>query len=143
MQSQIAVELVEKILIRGEMKITNVEIALFVMALGVTSPSLAQQSLTGNQLLTKCEQAERLLSMPGDSSSQDDVVGTFQCIGYISGVLHGFLIGSSVKIFCMPNVPDSQLIRLTLARLRSNPQYLHEPAGVQVVVALRDAFPCR
>ena len=121
--------------------------AIFLLSL----PGIAQQSLTGNQLLTKCEHAERALSAPGGAPSGANLSDAYQCVAFIAGAFEGasysWILAGQVqgaRAFCIPGaIPDIQLIRVTLSWLRSNPQHLHDPAGVLTIVALRDAFPCR
>ena len=126
---------------------------LTLIALGIcyfNSPlATAQSSFTGNSLLTKCLEATKILNSPSDRPSGANVAEAYQCSAFVTGIRVGLVVGSTwernrMALPCVPNnVPDSQLIRVVLAWLNSNPQELHQPAGVLVAVALRDAFSCK
>jgi hypothetical protein len=70
------------------------------------------------------------------------------CEGYIAGVSdtilsYGSVITPKNRIYCPPpNAEMDQLIRVVKKWLEDNPSQLHLPAGVLVIRALGEAFPC-
>jgi hypothetical protein len=126
--------------------------AVFVTAIVstfYTAMSAAQiGGLSGSDLVNRCEQAERILLAPRNAPSGANVSEAYQCSFFMSGVIDGVRAGialtnSSQRLFCLPrNAANDQILRVVLTWLRQHPQDLHDPAGILVAVALRDAFPC-
>jgi len=98
-------------------------------------------ALTGNDLLAQCV---------GGS----DTAELKQCQNYILGVVDGVkTLGTSMrllhpgsvsypKLFCADNATPDELIGATKAYLLKNPNSRQFNAASEVMLALRQAFPC-
>jgi hypothetical protein len=96
--------------------------------------------MDGNTLLTLCEATINL-------KTPDDAVKTYQCSGYISGVvdIYDTFIGQGVMTakWCRPDtITIGQLARVVTKYLREHPESLHLAAADQVEIAIVLAFPC-
>jgi len=82
------------------------------------------------------------LTRKGQLSDPTVAISIGNCVGYLEGVLdavHGQPTG-----ICTPSaIKNEQLIRIVLKHLNDNPAKLHDRASSQILVALRDVFPCR
>ena len=113
----------------------------------------AQEGQTANELLRDCTYTVRLLD--GDSRlTPEETWSAFHCSGYLSGFLDGYVLGagfdklalgSSHPLFCLPDggIAGDQDDRIVVKWLREHPERLHEPARILVMIALREAFPCK
>jgi Ssp1 endopeptidase immunity protein Rap1a len=87
-------------------------------------------TLTGNQLLTKCE--------------QQDLFSQGMCYGYVLGVADHYLANQEPLRICMGSgVTYKQAVDVTVAFLQSRPEKRHYIAEGLVWEALHNAFPCK
>jgi len=94
--------------------------------------------VTGNELLKGCQQH---VNAPASKSAA-------QCEYYILGIVDVyeelFNLNALPRVFCLPgNSTPEQYIRIILKYLSAAPEDLHFAAQGQVVLAMRDAFPCK
>jgi hypothetical protein len=104
----------------------------------------------GNELLSKCEAAERWVTHQG---TDDDPANGSYCLGFIDGVML-LATDTTVRLVdsdhrsslpCAPaeGLTTGQAMRVVLKYLNSHPETLHKSAQLLVVLALREAFPCK
>lgn len=99
---------------------------------------------SGSKLLTSCRPAvER---MNGGTAS--DPMQAMFCIAYVRGVTDSYEtikdVYPQVGVYCEPyGVNTEQRIRITHKYLETHPEILHQEASSLVLVALREAFPCK
>jgi len=105
------------------------------------------RAYSGMELLRGCTQALKMAA--GEHFEPEEAVHAGRCAGYVSGIMDLNQVvlavrGRSMALFCTPErgVENAQLIRIVLKRLVDNPADLHQPARLNVVLALRQAFPC-
>lgn len=107
------------------------------------------QNMTGNELLSTCEQTE-----------SDAKFG--YCLGYVSGVVEGMKWGLAVPLlmagestsevekttgdllgFCVPQEATlGQMRDVIVLYLRNNPAERHGSARIHAQLALAEAYPC-
>ena len=116
-------------------------VGLFI-SLGATPSATAQgYSLTGNNLLRRCDG-------PYTNETQKLAYSGF-CAGYLQGLqqMHHVVIGfhKSKPLYCEPTATGNyeQLERVVIKWLKNNPEQLHRDARMLVTRALMEAFPCR
>lgn len=108
-------------------------------------------STSGNAYLRECSVIEKDLK----DLTQADMKYFFACLGYTEGVMDGAMAEAAVVSgsidksknqlapFCVPSEADNgQLVRITLKYIRKHPEEAHKPGYVQIIRALREAFPC-
>jgi hypothetical protein len=120
------------------------------------SPSRQESGIffggTGGELLKRCNAIGAV--HVGDTVSAkelaDGVKDSNLCWGYIAGVVDEYqavaATGSLRKpqVFCLPpNVDLEQLEKVVKKSLEDNPARLHMEAGILIVIALGEAFPCK
>lgn len=103
------------------------------------------QNFTGQDMLRACRHA---IDPPPNAD-----VGVFmegaRCLGYIDGFMDTASITTAaskgqLKLFCPPKegIGLEQGARIAVKYFTENPQDLHLPARMQLMVAFRVAFPC-
>jgi hypothetical protein len=100
------------------------------LALFTTSVS----AMTGSELLDACE-------------SEESVIRTGACSGYIGGFSAGYTWGGARGDSCTHfQTPDGitreQLQKITISFLYENPARLYESANVLTMDAMKEKFPC-
>ena len=70
--------------------------ALGVIA-ALTLPMPAQAAITGEDLLSRCSASEK--SMQGEKLSPDEALDSMWCVGYLSGLLDGFVCDGEMESF--------------------------------------------
>jgi|HubBroStandDraft_1064217.scaffolds.fasta_scaffold168636_2 hypothetical protein len=105
------------------------------------------QSLTGNELQSKCKHAVQ--ETPSDLSSS---WSAGLCAGYISGVVDSQAMWEAFEHveknyeqfhYCMPAAAtNEQALKIVVKYLDDHPERLHEPANILILEALHKAFPC-
>ena len=106
-------------------------------------------ALTGNGYLTMCNTYLQLGGESGMGSEVDyrKAIDSAMCMGYHRGVIEARGIWETVskfKTICLPDgVTDDQTIRVVVKYLNENPANLHTTAAALVMVALKEAFPCK
>lgn len=108
------------------------------------------ENLTGNELLSICDQADADLAQAGF------------CAGYVLGAVEGMKWGVSAPLliagdstesaersgnillgFCLsPDATLGQYRDIAIKYLRENPAARHDSARSLIHIALREAFPC-
>jgi hypothetical protein len=98
------------------------------------SPLDGMSGLRGSHLLSVCERDDKLTGF---------------CLVYIIGFSDGYMIGdldsgrSQDKNFCLPKgIQGAQKIRVVEKYLKDNPNSLHHGAGILIILALEENFPC-
>lgn len=104
-------------------------------------------AMDGNDILKECSGG-----IDNPSETQQDTVRFIHCAGYVAGVMDtealwdGLQHDSHVGFrSCLPKdgLGGEQSIRVILKWLKANPEKLHLRGDMLVLMALRDAFPCR
>jgi hypothetical protein len=91
-------------------------------------------AMTGGELLDACE-------------SEESVIRTGACSGYIGGFSAGYTWGGARGDSCTHfQTPDGitreQLQKITISFLYENPARLYESANVLTMDAMKEKFPC-
>jgi len=127
---------------------------IFAIALHAQAPDSSESVRvfggTGSDLLRRCSAVGALKA--GDNVSPQQLIEHSRhvgsCEGYIAGVndmmmSHLADTPKSTLKYCLPSgVEMDQLQRVVKKWLEDNPSQLHLPAGVTVIRALIQAFPC-
>ena len=117
---------------------------LFALLL-ISGASSSAYAYNGLDLLQGCNHA-----VANSASNAMEVFESGRCMGYISGVVDANTVTAAIKggaaaMFCVPDggLQNEQLVRVVVKYLTGNPEQLHHPARMSVIIALRRAFPCR
>jgi hypothetical protein len=110
--------------------------------------SSSANALSGMDLLRDCSQADEFTN--SEHQSHAGVLLSFaRCLGYLEGVIDTNQLMSRLKggppaFFCDPpnGIQTEQAMLVVLKYLLDNPRQLHKSARINVVAALRGAFPC-
>lgn len=95
-----------------------------------------------DQFLWKCTMRE-------GRNQQEALQAYAQCLGYINGVLdmHAMMVAfaKSKAMFCLPpeGVTIDQAHKIFVKWASDNPKELHQLARSSVMLALKQAFPCK
>lgn len=112
---------------------------MLATALVIQTEPPAAPFLTGNQLLTFCEQGAR------DPSSE------YLCLGYVAGAVDAVRatevainqLRGETGLICVPvGVTPTQVRDVIIRRLRSNPTDRHFGASSLVLSAMMESYPC-
>ena len=97
----------------------------------------------GNSLLEHCSAAIQKL----EGQTNVNAIRFGYCYGYIQGVIdmNSFNISSGQPpLFCLPQtISNGRIARLLFDYLKNHPERLQERAGLLVVDAYTEAFPCK
>ncbi|WP_141251695.1 Rap1a/Tai family immunity protein [Pseudomonas syringae] len=122
------------------MKVLATGIAL--AGLMVSGTALAD----GNDLLTQCQVAVKNMDARAGGNYDTGV-----CLGIIQGVTESiFILNDSLPKdlkFCVPSgtegISHGQSVRIVTKFLRDNPALLHEHSSLLVMMAYKQAYPCK
>lgn len=90
----------------------------------LSTASAEERELSGDELKVFC-----------DNSDQSEL-----CVGYVNGVADAMVYEN---VFCRPsNTTNGQLTLIVKNYLSEHPEKLHIHAGILVLEALAEAFPC-
>jgi hypothetical protein len=118
----------------------------FGMALLVTlltTLGIPEKPFDGNGLLARCT----TVIDPSDQTDRLAFADAASCFAFIRGFLNGHTaavkLGSAEPLICAPGkLSVLEARRVVVEYLEDHPEKLHEPDGVLVYYALREAFPC-
>jgi hypothetical protein len=103
----------------------------------------AQTSKNCLELFEQCRIAKRLIGT-GLPLSSTDYMSSGLCLGYINGLSNALSLTKEVVAYCVPvNITIYQLDLVFVSWAEHHPNKLHEPAGICLLAALIEAFPCR
>jgi Rap1a immunity proteins len=118
-------------------------IAIAGLALGLAAPHVAfANNLRTDQFLWKC-------TLKDGKTPAEAQIGYAQCLGFIDGVLdmHAMMVAfsKSKPQFCLPaqGLSLDQAHKIFVKWANDNPRELHQLARTSVVIALKQAFPCK
>ena len=110
---------------------------------------------SGEQLVDICRAGEEITHSVGSALPTKTVLEDFKrvgtCQGFIEGVLDRETMAKTDRAgrpvernFCVPSEASvEELAKVVMKYGDNHPQELHFPAAVIVVLAMKDAFPCR
>lgn len=123
------------------MRIEMKKLMVAATVLAVSIPSMAA-AVTGNEFLDRC------------SSDNEFIRGW--CAGHVSGVQEGLFMGATTsgaktideadKIvgYCSPENSNLEQARdISVNYIRSHPESRHLMSGMLILIALREAWPCK
>lgn len=116
-------------------------------ALVVILLSSVAQATDGNTLLNDCQATIRLLDTK--EASPNETIGIGQCFGMVEAVKSTLIIYDEQipKKFrgCIPNggINNGQSVRIVNKYLHDNPAKLNQDATVLIILAYKDAYPCK
>ena len=114
-----------------KMKLTSAFVVT-VMACIFLTPVNAGYYMTSNKFLSLCK---------SELITEQNV-----CVGYVLGVVDAAQMldeESSLRRYCLPdNVTSSQLEQTAVKYLNDNPDQLGKSASYNLLISLRQAFPC-
>lgn len=141
------------------------KIASVVLLMILCGSSLAQDTQTKvsvnfragffEQLVEVCRAGNEVTHNVGSNMPMKDLLEDFKkagtCMGFIQGVLDYDTIATTDenghpagRHFCVPaEASETQLAKVVAKYGDDHPQQLHLPAAVVVLLAMKDAFPCR
>ena len=99
----------------------------------------------GNDIYEACTDAVRGLERTGEYDEHRFGV----CAGFIAGIVDFHTVAARVEslpvaMFCLPaGISTARVIRDVTAYLEANQARLHDLAAYLVILALREAYPCR
>jgi len=111
------------------------------------SAHATQYYVTASKMADDCRVAVRVLNSRGQAGMPDSG-STALCVGYVTGVLDGFLSfqswrPSKVNQICLPEAVEAgQAVKMVMKYIDAHPEELHLPAPDIVWAAMHDAFPC-
>jgi len=106
----------------------------------------ANENYDGNEFLSKCSSAVKLLD--NEKLSNSEMQDAEWCLGYVEGIADGIEIVSetskSARLYCMAeDVTTGQGVRVFVKWLRDHPEKLHNSGRILVVASFVNAFPCK
>ena len=111
-------------------------------------PGIALAALDGNGLLQKCGPIEKLYDDPASMSSKE-ASGVIYCLGYIDSFIETFDFQVQAQIlkgvpYCLPEgeLSKKDIVKAVVGFMESHPDELGKPAGYQILLGLRDIYPC-
>jgi len=113
----------------------------------ITTPAMAQKSLTGNDMLRHCSRADD--SAPGKAPLSGDLGNISMqgiCVGAVGGMRYLANDGTtqSEHATCIPSaVTNGQALSVVVRYLRNHPERLHEQFESLVLAAFVEAWPCK
>lgn len=117
------------------------------ICLMLTSIHTAHAAVTGAELLSRCEAAQK--SIDGAKLSGEDMLDGMWCMGYMGGLLDGFGVADfrigDEKAVCPPGdgLTREQALRSVTRWLRENPEALQKSGRRGAILALSKTYPCR
>jgi len=120
-------------------------VVLFVLAGSHASAKSSNYVFTGQDIYESCRHALAGLDKTGEYD--DHRFGV--CAGYIAGIVDFHTVATTVEslpfdMFCLPkNITTAQVIRAVTQFLAGNPGKHSDLAAYLVILALREAYPCR
>lgn len=118
--------------------------SLLLLAFLIGSSPIARAD--GNKFLQECQESERFL----DSKEVRNEFAIGHCIGLIEGIKHTLMLVDDPQVkVCWPRsdrrigITNGQAVRVVLSFLRNNTARLHESEVVLVILAFKDAYPCK
>ena len=133
---------------QNEDSLKKVFVFLVAVIMLVGSQVYAKSSnyvFTGKDMYESCTHA--LAGLDRTGAYDDHRFGV--CAGYIAGIVDFHTVATTVEslpidMFCLPkNITTAQVIRDVTQYLEDNPEKHHDLAAYLVVLALRNAYPCR
>lgn len=128
------------------MKKLTVLLAVLLALLGSNaSAGPASYVFTGNDIYEACTEAVRGLEKTGEYDEHRFGV----CAGFIAGIVDFHTVATRVEslpvaMFCLPaGITTARVIRDVTAYLEANQARLHDLAAYLMILALREAYPCR
>lgn len=127
------------------MKILNTTLLFAALAFAHAQPAYA--AVSGAELLSRCEAAEK--SLQGEKLSGEELFDGMWCMGYMSGLLDGFGIGDfrigNEKAVCPPDdgLTREQALKSVTRWLRENPDALQKSGRRGAILALSSTYPCK
>jgi len=112
---------------------------VLILACFITTPVFAQLE-RGDQLLW--------MLTGQDSNEVKALMDRTYSAGYVSGTIDSYMVLSdanpSDRFICFPKqgISNHQAIQIIIKWLKEHPERLHETARINVLEALRTAFPC-
>lgn len=103
--------------------------------------SVASAYDRGDKLLWACK--------ADPSKGVEEALGKAHCIGYVTGMVDSaqliFSVTPESRLFCPPSsgMSGDQQVRIVVKWLENHPEELHKGGRVSVVLALKEAFPCK
>ena len=100
---------------------------------------------TGTDIYESCTHA--LKGLEKTEEYDDHRFGV--CAGFIAGIVDFHTVATTVEslpvdMFCLPgNISTAQVIRDVTQYLEDNPEKHHDLAAYNVILALREAYPCQ
>lgn len=85
------------------------------------------------------ETGEKLINSIRSSNEIDRVYA----IGYINGVLDGYIVGVNSDICLGTGVTANQLVQITKNYLEKHPETWKYAARILVIFAISDVYPCK
>jgi len=114
-----------------------------ILAAGLASPV---QAFDGNDLSVSCRYALEMADNPSQLTFSTEVVGNGNfCLGVVFGVIEAVNVlrdKGLVSNWCIPKIRASQAIRIVDRYQQENPEELHFDAALNVIDAMREAYPC-
>jgi hypothetical protein len=105
----------------------SIVVTLFVLAMSMP----VDASDTGNDLASKCLMDE------------GDKLNLMYCLGLVRGFADAWTVLSPTS-FCLPKESTTgQLVKVITKYMDEHPEGLHDSYGLQIVKALKKAFPCK
>ena len=125
---------------------------LFVAACLICSSVPAFANSTGNEVLTRCQEA--VASADNNEGLPTNDIYAGWCAGWVQAAIeltglnegwHEFTgAKNGLMDFCTPEgVTTAQGIRIVVKYLRDHPEHLNEDGMALTVASLRAAFPCK
>lgn len=106
----------------------------FTLAVGALIASFAASASDGNDLY------KWALDYKKDNNAPSEAFYAGRYTGYISGINEAF----ANQFICLPvNTRNRQLFDIVYMRLRDNPKERTDDAGLIVLRALSEAYPCK
>lgn len=118
------------------------------VVLGVLASGAAVAATDGNELLSYCKQAIRLVeTRHADRASSDIEIG--QCFGIMEGVRSTMMLmdqgPKAGRVACWPEngITNGQAARIVIRYLDNHPAKLNEDRVLLSILAFSDAYPCK
>jgi len=116
---------------------------IFIFGLLISYSLTVQAGGSSENLYNECHKLEK---SPSDKKA---LMSDVYCASYIDGVVDGYRITTDLypqgKFICLPNagMTNDAVIEVFSKWFQNNPKEKNTPARSGVLLALKDAFPCK
>ena len=117
-------------------------LALLIAVVCHAQTNSAEDIHRGSYLFHSCQAAIRIMDLPTNAGTEEDLEDSRFCQGYLSGFVDLAQLIPSSSICVGEDATAGTLFRVYVAYMEKNPKLMDASMIHGVILALRDAYPC-